>query len=140
LGDCGRMREDMLAGKEAKAEGEGGGGGEGYVGKKGVEALLVGVVENGYFGFGGEGEGEGEGCGGGFGGSEGGGEDPSGRKGWWRILLLMGVQEEWERNGPMRRKRVRMKLPLLLLLHIVLCCFISLMCCVSVTVSLSCQM
>lgn len=74
--DWGRMREDMLAGKEAKAEGEGGGGGEGYVGKKGVEALVVGVVENGYFGFGGEGEGDG--CGGGFGGTEGGGEPPSG--------------------------------------------------------------
>lgn len=69
LGDWGRMREEMFAGKEAKVEGEGGGGGDGYVGKKGVgveEALgVVGVVENGYFGFGGEGEGEG---GGGFGG------------------------------------------------------------------------
>lgn len=54
----GRMREEMLAGKEAKAEGEGGGGGEGYVGKKGAEeeALVLGVVEKGYLGFGGDGE------------------------------------------------------------------------------------
>lgn len=28
-GECGRMREEILAGKEAKEEGEGGGGGEG---------------------------------------------------------------------------------------------------------------
>lgn len=48
------MREEMLAGKEAKEEGEGGGGGDGYVGKKGVEAF--GGEENVYFGFGGEGE------------------------------------------------------------------------------------
>lgn len=39
----GRIREEILAGKEAKAEGEGGGGGEAKEGKKGV--LLLGVVE-----------------------------------------------------------------------------------------------
>lgn len=39
---CGTLREEILAGKEAKDEGEGGGGGEGYSGKKGE---LVGVEE-----------------------------------------------------------------------------------------------
>lgn len=63
---CGIVREEMLAGNEAKEEGEGGGGVEGYVGKKGgveeeEEEVLGGVVENGYFGFGdGGGDGEGE--------------------------------------------------------------------------------
>lgn len=44
LDEWGRIREEILAGKEAKAEGEGGGGGvEGKEGKKGV--LLLGVEE-----------------------------------------------------------------------------------------------
>lgn len=70
LGGWGRMREEMLAGKEAKEEGDGGGGGDGYVGKNGGEfgvVVVVGVEENGYLAFGGEGEGRGEGEGG-FGG------------------------------------------------------------------------
>lgn len=53
--EWGRIREDMLAGNEAKAEGEGGGGGEGKEGKKGVLLLLLlllGVEESkGYFGL-----------------------------------------------------------------------------------------
>ena len=49
--DCGRMREEMLAGKEAKAEGDGGEGGEGTDGNKGD---WLGVeVENGILGVGG---------------------------------------------------------------------------------------
>lgn len=61
------MREEMLAGKEAKVIGEGGGGEEGYNGKNGdcvvVVAVVgvgtavavvevVGMVDDGYFGFG----------------------------------------------------------------------------------------
>lgn len=39
LAEWGRIRVEILAGKEAKAEGEGGGGGEGKEGKKGVLLL-----------------------------------------------------------------------------------------------------
>lgn len=49
------MREEILAGKEAKEAGEGGGGGEESDGKKG-DWLGV-VLENGYLGVGGDGEG-----------------------------------------------------------------------------------
>lgn len=49
------MREEMLAGKDAKDAGEGGGGGEEYVGKKGGEVASGGVVEeNGSLGRGGD--------------------------------------------------------------------------------------
>ena len=48
VGDWGRMREEMLAGKEAKAEGDGGEGGEGTAGKNGEWLGPLGVeVENG---------------------------------------------------------------------------------------------
>lgn len=69
---CGIVRDEMLAGNEAKEEGEGGGGVEGYVGKKGgveeEDEVLGGVVENGYFGFG---DGGGDEGGDGEGGDEG---------------------------------------------------------------------
>lgn len=81
------------------------------MGKNGVEALVLGVVENGYFGFGGEGFGDG----GGVGGCEGGGEAPWGIRGWCRILLWLGVGVGvvWGNKGAMSRM---MKM----VLHIVL--------------------
>lgn len=45
----GRMREEMLAGKEAKEGGDGGDGGDGPVGTDGKKGCWLGVVvENGY--------------------------------------------------------------------------------------------
>lgn len=92
------MREEILAGKEAKVIGEGGGGEEGYNGKNGdcgvvvvgvgivvVVVEVVGMVDDGYLGFGFCLWLEGEGCG--FGASEG-GRVVKGTKGSWRILLL----------------------------------------------------
>lgn len=58
LDEWGRIREEILAGKEAKAEGEGGGG-EGKEGKKGV----LGVEEESKGYLGGEDEGGCESCG-----------------------------------------------------------------------------
>lgn len=73
LEEWGRIREEILAGKEAKAEGEGGGGGEGKEGKKGI---LVGVeVSKGYLGVVGA---RAEGAGG----EEEGGCESWGEKGW----------------------------------------------------------
>lgn len=53
LGDCGRVREEMLAGNEAKEEGEGGEGGGGGEGKDGKKGEGVVEVENGTLGMGG---------------------------------------------------------------------------------------
>lgn len=65
-----------MAGMVGSAEEErgGGGGGEGYSGKKGG----LGLEEKGYFGKGGEG---------------GGGVVRLGKKGWWRVLLLLYIVE-----------------------------------------------
>lgn len=102
-GEWGRMREEMLAGKEAKEAGEGGEGGEGAEGKKGglvVGVLVVLVEAKGYLaGVGGGGEG------GGVGGAE-------GKKGWWRVRRLRVVAAEVEgRRGVKdkirRRRRMR---------------------------------